>query len=306
MIWPVLQQDAAFGREVFLTTAPQIERSSAAWSLRLSEDAAADAYIWLETQFPQSKDKEEGRREGRFSGVTPRETVAELRDSLRSNLAMRGTRAAQAAIERIGQIFPNHDVISFARINAKEATLQGTWVPLSPGKVLAFWPKPGRGSLRPTSSVAPVTVFLSYAPADMDLAKALSDDHLALLKRQGIIRAWHEGLVEPGHEWEEETRRHLEESAMILLLISAKFNASDRCYVDHLDSAMRRHNAGQARVIPILLKSCDWTGAPYGKLEPLPRNRKPVTAWRDRNEALAAVAGELRSLLEKHSNDAEG
>jgi hypothetical protein len=35
---------------------------------------------------------------------------------------------------------------------------------------------------------------------------------------------------------------------------------------------MERHQASEARVIPILLRPVDWTGAPFSQLPVLPKN----------------------------------
>jgi len=49
--------------------------------------------------------------------------------------------------------------------------------------------------------------------------------------------------------------------------------------------AMERHEAGEARVIPIILRPVDWEGAPFSKLQALPTDAKPVTSWDDSDEA---------------------
>ncbi|HKX33240.1 MAG TPA: hypothetical protein VJ302_36525 [Blastocatellia bacterium] len=40
--------------------------------------------------------------------------------------------------------------------------------------------------------------------------------------------------------------------------------------------AMARHAEGSARVIPIILRKCDWSGAPFSKLQALPTNELPI------------------------------
>ena len=39
--------------------------------------------------------------------------------------------------------------------------------------------------------------------------------------------------------------------------------------------AMERHERGEARVIPVILRPCDWHGAPFGKLMAVPPDRHP-------------------------------
>jgi hypothetical protein len=66
--------------------------------------------------------------------------------------------------------------------------------------------------------------------------------------------------------------------------------------------AMERHEAGAAGVIPVMLRPCDWHTAPFGKLQGLPKDSKPVTSWSNRDEAFADVAGHIRSAVEQLRN----
>jgi len=53
--------------------------------------------------------------------------------------------------------------------------------------------------------------------------------------------------------------------------------ASDFCYSIEMTQAIVRHDANQARVIPIILRPVDWQGAPFEKIQALPTGGKPVT-----------------------------
>jgi predicted NACHT family NTPase len=93
-VWPVMQQDADFGRQVALAVAHRAdERRHPTISQRLSEDQLADLYIWLTRQFPYSQDPR--REDGR---VSARESAAEWRDGILHSLKMRGTTTACEAI----------------------------------------------------------------------------------------------------------------------------------------------------------------------------------------------------------------
>ena len=66
----------------------------------------------------------------------------------------------------------------------------------------------------------PIYLFISYARKDEALLGELVT-HLALLQRQGHIRAWYDREIEAGVAWEAETRDRLEAAQLILLLVSA-------------------------------------------------------------------------------------
>lgn len=154
----------------------------------------------------------------------------------------------------------------------------------------------------PTNVGVALEVFFSYSHRDKELRNDL-DDHLSVLKRLGAIKAWHDGMIHPGQELEEEIFTHLDTSQIILLLISSSFMASDFCFNQEMIRAINRHNAGTARVIPIILRPVDnWQATQFGKLKALPADGRPVTSWLNRDEAFADVArgiGEaVRELIE--------
>jgi hypothetical protein len=122
------------------------------------------------------------------------------------------------------------------------------------------------------------------------------EKHLALLRRQGIVDEWHDRKIDAGSEWAGQISDHLERADVILLLISSDFLASDYCFEIEMKRALERHEAREARVIPVILRPCDWHSAPFGRLQALPRNAKPITAWTDQDQAFTEVARGLRSI----------
>lgn len=143
-----------------------------------------------------------------------------------------------------------------------------------------------------------IEVFYSYSHRDEELRGQL-ENHLSTLRRQRAIKDWHYRKITGGREWEGEINEHLRTAHVILLLISSDFVASDYCYDVEMKLAMERHNAGDARVIPIMLRSVDWKGAPFGKLQALPKNALPVTKWEDPDEAFTDIAKGIRTVVEE-------
>jgi tetratricopeptide (TPR) repeat protein len=140
-------------------------------------------------------------------------------------------------------------------------------------------------------------VFISYSHRDKELRNEL-EKHLANLKRQKIIASWYDGNISPGTEWEPQIMEHLKRAQIILLLVSADFMASDFCYSIEMTQAIARHDANQARVIPILLRPMDWQGAPFARLKMLPTDAKAVITWHTLDEALADVVQGIREAID--------
>lgn len=147
----------------------------------------------------------------------------------------------------------------------------------------------------------PIEVFYSFAEADAPFLEQF-ERHLSLLRHQGIITTWHQRQIIAGADWQAELDYHLNTASLIFLLISPDFLASDYQYGAELQRALQRHHDNEARVIPILLRACDWEEAPFGTLQAAPRNRKPVTSWRNRDEAWTNVTQAIRQALEELLN----
>ena len=144
----------------------------------------------------------------------------------------------------------------------------------------------------------PTKLFFSYSHKDETLRDFLAT-HLALLKRQGVLNEWHDRRIGAGAEWGKAIDENLEAADIILLLVSADFLASDYCYDIEMNRAMARHDAGEARVIPVVLRPCDWQGAPFGKLQAVPKDAKPVTTWENQDEAFTDIARGIREAVEQ-------
>lgn len=140
-------------------------------------------------------------------------------------------------------------------------------------------------------------VFFSYSHKDAAQRDQL-EEHLSLMKNQGLIEGWHDTKIEVGSEFDPEIQKNLEASEVILLLISAHFMASNYCYSKEMARAIERHKADEALVIPVILKPCDWHSSPFGGIKAAPEDGKAVSLWADTDEAYADVAKKVRSAIE--------
>src|SRR5688500_10749981 len=88
-----------------------------------------------------------------------------------------------------------------------------------------------------------VDVFFAYSPKDEALRDELAA-HLTALRREDILRDWHDGRIGAGEDWRAEHDKNLESARLILLLVSADFLASDFCYEVQVRRALERQRAG--------------------------------------------------------------
>lgn len=140
------------------------------------------------------------------------------------------------------------------------------------------------------------SIFFSYTHVDESLRDQL-EVHLSLLRREGLISAWHDRRIVAGSDLDDSIDEQLEKADIILLLVSANFIASEYCYATEMKRALQRHEAGEARVIPVILRACDWHTAPFGKLMAVPTDGRPVTSWPNQDEAFADIAKSIRKAV---------
>ncbi|WP_133513332.1 DUF4062 domain-containing protein [Candidatus Thiosymbion oneisti] len=149
-----------------------------------------------------------------------------------------------------------------------------------------------------TRRPGPVKLFYSYAHADEAMAQRLQM-HLSLLRRQNVIDSWSDRRIDTGADYAGIIADELERADIILFLISANFLASDYCWDVEMRRALERHKSGEARVIPVILRSCDWQPAPFGKIQALPKDARPISNWTDEDSAFADVAVGIRAAAEQ-------
>jgi TIR domain len=157
---------------------------------------------------------------------------------------------------------------------------------------------PPMSRLEPASIA--ISLFFSYAHKDERYRNKL-ETHLSTLRRQGLISGWHDRRITGGTEWKGEIEKQLDAAQVILLLISADFIHSDFCTSTELRRAVERHNSGVARVVPIIVRPCDWHSAEFGRLQALPKDGKAITDWRPQDKAYLDIAQGIRRVAEELS-----
>jgi len=134
-----------------------------------------------------------------------------------------------------------------------------------------------------------IKIFYSYAHEDQEFRDRL-EKQLSVFKKQGLISEWDVRDIDAGKELEPEIEAHLNSADIILLLISPNFMASQYCYSNEIEQALVRHESKEVRVIPIILRPVHWQNSSIGNLKALPSEAKPVTMWRNRDEAFYDIA----------------
>jgi hypothetical protein len=139
-------------------------------------------------------------------------------------------------------------------------------------------------------------LFFSYAHEDEALRNELAK-HLAVLQRQGHIEMWHDRRITAGQPLDRAIRLELDQVDVVLFLVNSDFLDSDYCNEVEVARALARQARGEATVIPVILRPCDWRDAPFGHLLAAPKDAKPVTTWPSRDEAFLDVVRAIKAAL---------
>lgn len=145
------------------------------------------------------------------------------------------------------------------------------------------------------STAMPQKVFLSYAHED-EVHRETLGKHLCALEREGLIAIWHDRMISGGREWAGAIDNALTSSDIVLLLISADFLDSDYCNDVELTEAIRMHDAGRARVVPVILRSCDWEHSKFARFNALPLDGLPAVEAEHPDQRFNQIAKGLRTV----------
>jgi len=115
------------------------------------------------------------------------------------------------------------------------------------------------------ASRRPITAFVSYSHRDTGEQAELRK-HLAPLERQGHLRMWNDARILAGDDWSPRISENLERSQLVLVLLSPDYLASDACSRE-LVRTLELRAAHGVRLLPIVLRACDWQSTPLGGIQ---------------------------------------
>lgn len=142
--------------------------------------------------------------------------------------------------------------------------------------------------------VREVRLFYSYARRDA-LYRASIDDVLAAFQWDVAVRAWYDGEIRPGSEWEEQIHANLDAADIVLLFITQAFVDSPYCMQVEVPRALERYARRETRVIPIILEPTNppLAALPISHLQVLPPGGVPLNQWPDRAQIVRQIVHAL-------------
>lgn len=161
-------------------------------------------------------------------------------------------------------------------------------------------------------------IFISYSHDDLPFRQNVQQ-FLINLEREKKIEIWHDGFIKAGVIWDEEIRQRLEQSDIVILLVSQNFIASTYVFEVEMARSIRKAIENRAVIIPFLLKNCDWKEwkiypermsngmddtefIKISQFQFLPRNEsddrlKPLSNWAYPEDAWMQLVREIRGTI---------
>jgi Leucine-rich repeat (LRR) protein len=133
-------------------------------------------------------------------------------------------------------------------------------------------------------------IFISYSHADSSFKDEFKTAMIAITNWwQGDLMIWDDQHIRPGMDWNREIENNLEDSDIVVCLLSTDFLASDYCKKEMITALKMRENEG-ALVIPILVRPCAWEYTPFASLQFTNKKGCPITLSENKDVAWTEVS----------------
>ena len=147
-------------------------------------------------------------------------------------------------------------------------------------------------------------VFISYSHTDEEEWKIEFSKQLIPLERCGMIEPWQDRFIQHGN-WDEQIEQAMNEADIFIWLITANFTSSAYIAEKEITTAYRRFKEGSAIIVPVICSPCKWEILPLvkgetvklGDFQAYPRDGKPISSWKSKDEGFLDVINQLERLL---------
>ncbi|HEX3151458.1 MAG TPA: COR domain-containing protein [Gemmataceae bacterium] len=143
------------------------------------------------------------------------------------------------------------------------------------------------------------TVFICYSRSNVSQRKRLESE-LKILMNEGLLAAqWHDRMIDPGDKWDDAIQNELAKTDVVIVLVSVAALSTDYITNREIPKALERRDAGETKVIPVILEKCRWEGTALEPINALPEKAKPLTDWNPRSDGWYTIANGLAKVFRK-------
>lgn len=143
-----------------------------------------------------------------------------------------------------------------------------------------------------------IDLFYSYCHTDEHFRERL-EVALKPMSDNWPIRGWSDRKTKPGIPLKAQITEQLENSDVVVFLVSPDFLASDACREEWYIAKRNARETGQ-KLVPIIIRPCEWMEFDNMKeYLGLPKDGTPVSSWDNDDEAWLDVTRRLRTVFEE-------
>jgi len=141
-----------------------------------------------------------------------------------------------------------------------------------------------------------MNVFISYSHKDRDWCDRLASQLMGL-DGDVVTDIWYDPRIAPGSDYDAEILKRLENSDIIIVLISESFLGA-RFAPFEVKRALELKEQNQCVIVPVLLRHCVYKKLNLGTIDTSPHGRGPIDSddWTDKALALKTVAQEVEAV----------
>lgn len=149
-----------------------------------------------------------------------------------------------------------------------------------------------------TGRMGHISVFCSYARED-ESVRELLEEKLAALRANKVIDDWYDSRIKPGARWDDEIKEALEQSRLVIFLVTPELLASEYVNKVEIPHSIERERAGKCHVVPIVIKAAEWGNSPLADFQALPGDARPIDSFSDPGEAWSEVTAGIQDACKR-------
>lgn len=146
----------------------------------------------------------------------------------------------------------------------------------------------------------PFELFISYAHKREAMKDRLLG-HLSVLKRPGAVSTWTDRAIPPGSNWRDEIEDAISRADGVVFIVCEYFLKSGFCMDEEMPAFLQRWRDEGILVLFVFADHCYWRAVPeIAEHQMVPRDGKPIIAFRPQSKAYTAVVQEIHQVLDAH------
>lgn len=140
-------------------------------------------------------------------------------------------------------------------------------------------------------------VHIVFAKEDKVYQKELGKQLSGLVNR-GMITSWDRSRILVGSDKEQKIRKKLNKCDVIVFLLSSDLMACKNIQGLELKIALERHKKKEIRIIPVLVRPCDWESTEFKPFQISPHNEIALTEWNNQDKGLLEIVEDIKKIVQ--------